>query len=101
MLHGFRLRTLAIGNVDARACVSEEGAVRFDSRCALIEKPAIFTVMPAQSVFHRKLFSCIKGSRIGIQTASQVFRVNSQSPTVSQLLLERVAAKIQPTPVKK
>src|SRR5260221_14366011 len=101
VLQCFRFGLLALGDVNARTDVPEKGAIGGKARRSNIQNPAIFAVTSSQAVFHRERLPCVKGVNIYFKTAIEVFAVNALRPPIAKFLLQRAAAKVEPTFVEK
>src|SRR5215813_11992500 len=88
-------------NVNARTDISSKRVFRTKEWDALIQYPAVHTVMSPQPILHLELFADIKGSDVRIEASFEILWMNAFSPIVSEFLLQRPASEIQPPLIKK
>src|SRR4051812_35284217 len=79
-LCGICLRSLLVGDVHARADVASKVVLRYITRHTVVRNPAVFSVMPAQTVLHGKGTPRVEGLDINLHTARQVLRMHSFRP---------------------
>src|SRR5262249_36422837 len=100
--HPLQLRALAaqcvfhafvFGNIDARANVTSETAIRSKPRGAGIEYPSIGAIGTSEAVFHAEVLMGLKGRVIRMKAGLQIIWVDTFRPTISLLLLERATGK--------
>src|SRR5436190_17575713 len=91
---------LTLGDVNARADVTEKYASRLKARHPMIQDPAIFTVPSPQAIFHRKLLPRVKGITVDFKTAFEIVAMDALCPSIAELLLQRTAGKVKPAIVK-
>src|SRR5581483_6511922 len=96
----FILRTLALGDVDARADISSELSAGVEAWHAVIVYPAVFAVGPAESVLYLKPLAGLEGPQVAIQVALVVSGMNALRPAVTQFLLHAASRKFQPGSVE-
>jgi len=90
---GFHLHRMAhlffqaavFGEVQAGADESGEGAGGVIAGMALVEKPAVFAVVPAQPVFHGKGLRGLEGLGVDLQAMRQIIGMHPGGPAVAQL----------------
>src|SRR5271170_7357388 len=71
------LRRLALGDVNARSYIAGKRAVLIESRHAHIEDPAVFSVLPPESILHIERFTAIECTGVRVQANPQVSRVHA------------------------
>src|SRR5262249_27502360 len=81
------LHALLISDVNARADIAVERAVRFEAGHAGVENPPIFSVEAAQTVFHAEFLAGVEGPNIRVQTALEIVGANALDPALARLLL--------------
>src|SRR5438034_9392268 len=91
---------LTLGDVNARADVTEKYASRLKARHPMIQDPAIFTVPSPQAMVHRKLLPRVKGITVDFKTAFEIVPMDALCPSIAELLTQRTAAKGKPAIAK-
>ena len=99
---------LTLGDVNARADVTEKYASRLKARHPMIQDPAIFTVPSPQAIFHRKLLPRVKGITVDFKTAFEIVAMSATEVVSSsemffpnaKFLFQRTAGKVKPAIVK-
>ena len=89
-LFGFahrRFGLLELGDVGATSDVAAELVFRRVTGDANIEKPAVFSIVAFEPVFHRKRCAGVEGRTIGLETVINVGGMDILGPAVSDLLL--------------
>ena len=93
---GLDFGLFANGQIEAGADVSEEVMVLVIARDAVIGKPTILTISPAQPVFHRERQPSIERLFVSSQALRMVIGMDALGPALAYFLLERAAGKFQP-----
>src|SRR5438093_10432171 len=61
-----------------------------------IQNPAIFTVISSQAILHCKRLARIEGIFVNVEAVREVVRMNAFCPSISKLLLQFSAGKVEP-----
>src|SRR5215469_4116133 len=85
-----------VSHVTRRTNVAGKGAICVESRHAIIENPAIFSVMSAEAILHLKRLAPIKRSFISIQATPQVVCVDPFRPAIPKFLVNGAPGESQP-----
>src|SRR5271155_1348591 len=80
------LRKFAVGDIDTRPYVTSKRIIN-EPRHANVDNPSIYSVVAAETILHPEFFPAFEGSRISIETAGQVLRVDAVRPAVPKLRL--------------
>src|SRR5262245_6906890 len=90
------LGLLALRDVNARADVANESAVRRRPRIAAVQYPTVLAVSPPESVFHPEVSPRIECRYVFRHAALPIVGMNSFGPAVAEFLRDRSTSEIQP-----
>src|SRR5215472_1682983 len=90
------LGQLLIGDVTRRTDVAAKGTIGVESRYAIIENPAIFSIMSAEAILHLKKLAPIERLLISLQATLEVLSVDPFRPAISKLLVNGASGEHQP-----
>src|SRR6516162_6428526 len=91
------LDLLAVSDVNGKADITHEFAVRDIPRHAPVENPTVLPIVPARPVLHLEPLPCIKAGVIDLKTVLRILPMHAFRPTVSEFLLQSAPGEVQPT----
>src|SRR5262249_17980532 len=86
---------LALGDVITRADVTRERIVSAESRHAVVENPAILSVMPAKAILYLERLAPTEILNLMVQSPLSIVGMGSLRPAISQLFLKGAAGEFQ------
>src|SRR6266403_1595990 len=68
-------------------------------RTAPVHHPPVYAVMATEPIFHFKWGAFLKRKNVSVQSMSEILRMYTFGPTISQLLFESSASEFQPASI--